>query len=155
MVDPKDKHILLVEDDRSLVDFLSITIRHDGFYVSIARDGEGAFQTVQTSKPDLVILDMMLPQKSGFELIKSLQTHEYRDIPIIVISGRLVDDEFRRMILFEPNVKEYLIKPLKPQYLLYKIHSLLKTVSPEQRLAEKKGNKYRDNFKPEKFEKDS
>jgi two-component system alkaline phosphatase synthesis response regulator PhoP len=155
MVAPKDKHILLVEDDRSLIDFLSITIRHDGFYVSTARDGEGAFQAVQTSKPDLVVLDMMLPQKSGFELIKTLQAPEYQDIPIIVVSGRFVDDEFRRLVLFEPNVKEYLVKPLKPQQLLYKIHSLLKTVSPDQEQAEKKGKKFKDNFKPEKFERDS
>lgn len=155
MAEPKDKHILIVEDDRSLIGFLNITLGHEDFFVSIARDGESALKAVKSTKPDLVILDMMLPQKSGFELIKSLQTPEYRDVPIIAISGKFVDDEFRRMVLFEPNVKEYLVKPLKTPQLLHKVHLLLKTVSPSQQLAEEKGKQFKNNFNPERFEKNS
>ena len=151
MDDPKNKHVLIVEDDRSLIGFLSVTISHDGFSVSLATDGEGAVRSIQSSKPDLIVLDMMLPQKSGFEIIRLLQTPEHRNIPIIAVSGKLIDDGFHKMILLEPNVKEYIVKPLKPQYLLFKIHSLLGTTPPQQNLAEKKGRKFRNRISPESF----
>ena len=150
---PDEKHILIVEDDRTLVDFLSVALGHEGFIVTIARDGESAIQSVETSRPDLVLLDMMLPQKSGYEFIKTMQGPDYADIPIVVMSGRLVDDEFRRMVLFEPNVREYLVKPLKTPMLLHKLHSLLDTESPAMKSAEEKAKKFKEDFKLERFDK--
>jgi len=149
---PGDKHILIVEDDRSLADFLSISVGREGFIVTITRDGAGALESVSSSKPDLILLDMMLPQKNGFELLRMFQSPEHRDIPIIAFSGKFKDDDFKKMIMCEPNVKEFMVKPLKPQILLNRIHSLLGTVSPDDSISEEKKRKYGDSFNPDNFE---
>ena len=67
---PREKHILIVEDDRSMADFLSIALRYEGFCVTIARDGDTAMASIKSSKIDLVLLDMMLPNKSIGQRVK-------------------------------------------------------------------------------------
>ena len=119
------KHILVIEDDRSIIELLQVTLTEAGFLFSFATDGDSARDRLSETKPDIIIIDMMLPNTNGFEILKSLQSKEHGNVPVFVISGALTDEEFRRMILFEPNVKEYLTKPLKIDLLLSKIYHVL------------------------------
>jgi len=90
----------------------------------------------------------MIPKKSGFEIIKTLQSIYTKDIPIIVITGKFADDNLRNMIQNEPNVKDYILKPVKPAYLLYKIHSILGTMSSEEKAIEEKKKELQEKLAP-------
>ena len=127
MTHPREKHILLVEDDSSVLDLLKFAFEREGFRIDTAMDGRKALSITRVNLPDLIILDMMIPQKSGFEVIKALQSTEHRDIPIIVITGRFDENAVRDMVQYETNVKEYLTKPLKINELVQKVHEILKT----------------------------
>jgi len=146
--DPKDKCILIVDDDETVMEFLKFTVEKEGFKTITALDGLTAIDKVTSEKPDLVILDMMIPKKSGFEIIKTLQSIYTKDIPIIVITGKFADDNLRNMIQNEPNVKDYILKPVKPAYLLYKIHSILGTMSSEEKAIEEKKKELQEKLAP-------
>ena len=148
---PKDKLILIVEDDESVMDFLKFALEKEGFRITAAVDGEEAIKKVHDEKPDLVLLDMMLPKKSGFEVIRAIQTSECRHIPVVVITGRFIDDTFRETIKFEPNVKEFILKPVKTPYLVFRLHSILRTRSKEEVAAEQRRKDVEEKLKPKEF----
>ncbi|MFH2070222.1 MAG: response regulator [Elusimicrobiota bacterium] len=146
--DPKDKRILIVEDDESVMDFLRFALEKEGFRTTSAADGEEAIKKANNEKPDLILLDMMLPKKGGFEVIKAIQTSECRHIPVIVITGRFIDDSFRDMVKFEPNVKEFILKPVKTPYLVFRLHSILQTKSKEEAAAEQRRKTVEERLRP-------
>ncbi|MFQ3676029.1 MAG: response regulator [Endomicrobiia bacterium] len=141
------KQILLVDDDDSVVEFLKMYISNEGFKVEVAYDGMEALEKVKTKKIDLIILDAMLPRKSGYELVKNLQlSFELKKIPIIIITGHARDSEFRRMFLFESNVKEFLLKPVQPDILVMHIHKLLNTKPKDEKIAEERSAEFKKKF---------
>ena len=148
MDETKDKLILIIDDDENVQEFLKFALEHEGFRTCSETDGSRAVDIVNSCKPDLLILDMMIPQKSGFEILKSLQVSETRNIPIIVITGRFEDDKLKTMLQFESNVKDSMSKPVKPEILLHKIHTILGTISPAQKKAEEKTKNFMNNIKP-------
>lgn len=135
--DPSSKYILIVEDEETVLEFLSFYLTKQGFNVSTALDGNEALQKIKDKKPDLIILDIVLPKKSGYEILKLLQ-QGYKDIPVIVITGHSRDMETIMMFKLEPNVKEFFTKPVSPDLLVSKIHSLLNTKPKEELIAEEK-----------------
>lgn len=132
MTETKDKTILIVEDDEPILEYLNSAVRKDGFSTRVARDGSEASRLISSNNFDLIILDLMLPGKSGIEIIKSLQSYEYRNIPVIAITARFDAIQLSHMLQFETNVKEQLVKPINADFLLAKIHSLLGTKSQEE-----------------------
>jgi len=147
-IDPREKLILIVDDDDTVLDFFRFAVEKDGFKVITARDGEEALKKVHNTKPDLIIADMMMPGKGGYEVICSLQAGELWKIPVIIVSGKFVDDKFKNNILFEQNVKEYFVKPVKSPVLMHKIHSLLNTISPEEKQVEINNRELNESLKP-------
>lgn len=127
LADPKGKTILLVDDDKSLLDLVEIMVKREGFKVERASDGREAVQKIAAISPSLIVLDFMLPGMGGFEVLKELQTGDSRDIPVLVITGRKVDPQTREMIKQEPNVKEYLEKPIRQVQLISLLHKILGT----------------------------
>lgn len=119
------KRVLVVDDDRTFLEMISTVLKKEGYEVLVSWDTYNAIEIVKTFQPDLVLIDMILPAKSGLELIKLMQKPPYKDIPVIAISGEVVDDEVRRMLLFEPNVLDYILKPLDISELLSKIEITL------------------------------
>lgn len=144
MTEPHEKLVLIVEDDETIVELLNFAIEKDGFRILIARNGNDALGLIKRSPPDLIVLDMMLPGKGGFEIIKLLQNEDNRNIPVIVTTGRFVDNKVQSMMQFEPNVKEFMTKPLNMHFLIHRIHSLLGTVSPEEKKVADRENKFRE-----------
>ena len=141
------KQILLVDDDDSVVEFLKMYISNEGFKVEVAYDGVEALEKVKTKKIDLIILDAMLPRKSGYELVKNLQlSFELKKIPIIIITGHARDLDFKRMFLFESNVKEFLLKPVQPDILVMHIHKLLNTKPKDEKIAEDRSAEFKKKF---------
>ena len=131
LTDPKEKLILLVDDDESLLDIVEHVVRREGFRTDRAVDGPEALRKAEALMPDLILLDFMLPGKGGYEVVRELQATGNGGIPVIVITGRQLDDKQIALVRLESNVKEFLIKPMRPAVLSALIHSLLKTRPPD------------------------
>lgn len=130
LADPKDKLVLIVDDDESVRDLLEFVLHKEGFRVEKAMDGQEALDKIEKNKPDLILLDIMLPLFGGFEVLRRLQMGETAHIPIVVITGRYTDRSTSEMIRQESNVVEFLEKPLKPPQLASILHKTLKTRPP-------------------------
>ena len=129
--DPKDKLILVVDDDVSILDLLEHAITKHGFRVERAADGDEALKKAQELLPNLLLLDFMLPGLSGFDIIHQLQVGETAKIPILVITGRRMDPKNIQLIKHEPNIKDYIEKPIRVALLTNAIHKILHTRPPE------------------------
>jgi DNA-binding response OmpR family regulator len=127
---PTDKLVLIVDDDESVRDLLEFVVKKEGFKIEKAVDGEEALQKARRISPDLILLDLMLPKLGGFEILRELQSDETVNIPIVIITGRYTERSTSEMIKQEPNVKDFIEKPVKPQLLLGILHKLLKTRPP-------------------------
>lgn len=124
---PADKLVLIVDDDDSVRELIEFIIKKEGFRVEKAADGEDALKKARALNPDLILLDLMLPKFGGFEILRELQTDDTSDIPIVIITGRYTDHSTSEMIKQEPNVKDFIEKPVKPQVLTSLAHKILHT----------------------------
>ncbi len=127
---PSEKLILLVDDDESLLDLMDHVVKKEGFRTDRAVDGPEALRKVDALKPDLVILDMMLPGLGGYEVLRQMQAIGCGDIPIIVVTGRQMDKQGVELIRQETNVKEFMEKPVRTAVLSASLHRLLGTQRP-------------------------
>lgn len=125
--EPASKLILIVDDDDSVRDLLEFIVRKEGFQADQSGDGLDALERIGKSRPDLILLDLMLPKYGGFEVLRKLQSGDAADVPIVVISGRFTDKSTVDMIRQESNVVEYIEKPIRPPQLLAVIHRVLLT----------------------------
>ena len=111
------KKILAVDDERHIVRLIQVNLERAGYQVATAFDGPEALKKVDSEKPDLVVLDVMMPRMDGFEVLKRLQANpETRDIPVIMLTAKAQDaDVFRG---WASGVSAYLTKPFNPLELL-------------------------------------
>ncbi len=111
------KKILAVDDERHIVRLIQVNLERAGYQVATAFDGPEALRKVEAEKPDLVVLDVMMPKMDGFEVLKRLQANpETRDIPVIMLTAKAQDaDVFRG---WASGVSAYLTKPFNPLELL-------------------------------------
>lgn len=121
----------MVDDDESILDLMEHVIKREGFRTERAADGNEALKKVESLSPDLILLDMMLPGKGGYEVVRELQATDAARTPIIVITGRNIDRKNMEMMRHEPNVREFMQKPIRPPMLATTIHSILQTRPPE------------------------
>lgn len=124
------KTILVVEDDQNIRELLEFTLKREGFQVVLAANGQQALQAIGQNKPDIVLMDLMMPGTSGFDLLRMLQSDGTR-VKVVVITGRFTDKANEAMIRQEANVIEFLAKPIKPASLAFFLHRTLKTRPPE------------------------
>ena len=127
---PADKLVLIVDDDESVRELIEFIIKKEGFRIEKASDGEEALSKARSVNPDLILLDLMLPKFGGFEILRELQSDETGSIPIVIITGRYTDRSTSEMIKQEPNVRDFIEKPVKPQVLTSLVHKLLHTQPP-------------------------
>lgn len=127
---PSDKTILIVDDDDSVRELIEFIVKKEGFKTATTGDGKDAVYKAKTLMPDLILLDLMLPKYGGFEILRELQGDETADIPIIIITGRYTDRSTSEMIKQEPNVKDFIEKPVKPPVLAALVHKILNTKPP-------------------------
>lgn len=139
LADPKDKLILIVDDDESILDLMEHVIKKEGFRVERAADGQEAVRKANALTPNMIVLDFMLPGIGGFEVLRELQVGDTSQIPILVITGRHMDHQAVSMIKQEPNVREFIEKPIRPAFLTTTLHRLLRTRPPEIRRSADRG----------------
>jgi DNA-binding response OmpR family regulator len=122
------KHIMLVEDDMSLAEWFGDYLGEQGYLVTLATRGDIAIELIESDQPDLVILDIMLPVKDGFEVCQAIRPFYHG--PILMMTAR--DHETDEVLGLELGADDYVVKPVKPRVLLSRIKALFRrTSSPE------------------------
>ncbi|MCU8008785.1 response regulator transcription factor [Shewanella sp. SM87] len=122
------KHILVVEDDTSLAEWISDYLLDHGYGVTVASQGDFALEMIVDEMPDLVLLDVMMPVKNGFDVCK--EARAFYTGPILFMTACVEDgDEIRGL---DAGADDYLTKPIRPQVLLARIKALLRRVSDEE-----------------------
>jgi len=118
--------ILLVDDERILADTIAYNLRKEGFEVVLAHDGETALSLSQSLQPQLVILDLMLPKVSGWEVCRALrQSPEFLlDAPILMLTAR--GEEADKVLGLELGADDYLVKPFGMRELVARVRALLR-----------------------------
>jgi two-component system, OmpR family, phosphate regulon response regulator PhoB len=121
---PKPK-ILVIEDERSLVEVLSCNLEREGFEVFIAFDGQEGLRQAQLKLPDLVVLDLMLPNKPGLEVCRELRLGaRTREIPIIMVTAKA--EESDELVGFATGADDYVTKPYSMKILIQRIKKELR-----------------------------
>jgi DNA-binding response OmpR family regulator len=124
--------ILLVDDDPDILDAISMILESQGYQVVTARDGVEGLANLKAEKPDLMILDLLMPNMDGFAVCKELQDPrwaKYRDIPILILTSVREEASRRRYELetgLELDVDDYVEKPVSPDILLERVGRLIK-----------------------------
>ena len=116
--------ILVVDDEIYIVHILDFSLGMEGYEVVTALDGEQALEKVKAEKPDLIVLDIMMPKLDGYEVCKSIKSNAAtQHIPVILLSakGRNVDQKLG----FDVGADDYITKPFSPRKLVERINQLL------------------------------
>lgn len=129
--DEKAKLVLIIDDDDGVRDLLTFMVKKEGFRAEVAVDGEEGVQKAERLKPDLILLDLMMPRYGGFEVLRQLQGSDLSRIPIVIVTGRYTDRSTAEMIRQESNVVDFLEKPLKPSVFVATLERLLRPRAPE------------------------
>jgi len=114
---PRQKKILVVDDERHIVRLVQVNLEREGHQVVSAFDGKEALKKVESEKPDLIVLDVMMPHMDGFEVLKRLKSDDKtKDIPVVMLTAKAQDaDVFRG---WASGVDCYLTKPFNPVELM-------------------------------------
>ena len=121
-------HVFLVEDDQSLASLVSDYLILQGFKVSLEERGDLATNRILTEKPDIVVLDIMLPGKNGLDICRELRASS--TLPIIMLTAR--GDEIDQIVGLEVGADDYIAKPAQPRLLLARINALLRRIESDQ-----------------------
>jgi DNA-binding response OmpR family regulator len=116
--------ILIVEDELTLLETLTYNMKRQGYSVETASDGQTALELARQTKPDLVLLDIMLPGMDGFEVCRILR--QEMTTPVLMLTAR--DDEIDRVVGLEVGADDYLTKPFSMRELLARVKALLRRV---------------------------
>ncbi|MGQ9654896.1 MAG: response regulator, partial [Thermodesulfobacteriota bacterium] len=119
------KKILVVEDEEDLLDLIDYNLRQAGFRVLRAADGQEGLRLAQREKPDLVILDLMLPKMDGKEVCRRIrQGEQTRLVPVVMVTAK--SEEIDRIIGFEIGADDYVTKPFSMRELVLRIEAVLR-----------------------------
>ena len=125
--------ILVVDDEIYIVHILDFSLGMEGYEVITALDGEQALEKARSEKPDLIVLDIMMPKLDGYETCKRLKADAgTKDVPVILLSakGRNVDQK----VGFEVGADDYITKPFSPRKLVERINAILGHGTSQQRM---------------------
>jgi DNA-binding response OmpR family regulator len=133
------RHILIVEDDEKTLGTLRLYLEHEGFSVGSATDGIAALERAREHPPDLVVLDLMLPELDGMEVCRELRRNG--NVPIIMLTARTTEPDKLRGL--RAGADDYVAKPFSPRELVARIHAVLRRSLVD---ATRSGSKTFDEF---------
>ncbi len=131
-----DKTILVVDDDPAICDMMTNILTRENLQVVSTVHSKEALTYLRPGsylKIDLIITDLQMPDYGGFSFIRDLQSPEYESAPVLVVTGRNLDNQAINMINLESNVKGLFKKPVSIKAFVKKVHEILGTVSPHSR----------------------
>ena len=116
--------VLAADDDPDVLELVTFRLERSGYTVLQAHDGEEAWSIIHEARPDLAVLDVMMPKIDGYELTRRLRSDEAtRRIPIILLTARAQDPDVQEG--FDAGADDYLRKPFSPQELSARVHAIL------------------------------
>ena len=119
---PTNKRILVVDDEERIVRFIRLNLEQDGFQVVEAFNGKQAMEKLRQALPDLILLDVMLPDLDGFEVLRMVR--ENHDVPIIMLTAKTEEDD--RVRGLELGADDYVTKPFSPRELVSRVRAVLR-----------------------------
>jgi two-component system response regulator RegX3 len=119
--------VLLVEDEDSFIDALSVGLKKEGFRVTVARDGAEALQVFDSAAPDLVLLDVMLPKVSGIDVCREIRSRSR--VPIIMVTAK--GAEIDTVVGLEVGADDYVTKPYRLRELVARMRAVLRRTPPD------------------------
>lgn len=129
--------VLVIEDEESIRRLISYDLKVTGYEVDSAADGETGYQKAVTNDFDVVVIDWMLPEKNGLEIVKDLRENQVNSI-LIMLTAK--DEETDILESFEAGVDDYITKPFSPRQLQARIKAHLRRLDPNQSKIQKIGN---------------
>ena len=116
--------VLAADDDEDILGLVAFRLERAGYTVIVARDGEEALELAITQRPDLAVLDVMMPKLDGFEVTRRLRAHEATSrMPIIMLTARSQEADVQQG--FDAGADDYLRKPFSPDELRARVHAIL------------------------------
>ncbi len=124
-----EKKILIVEDEEDILNLVAFNLQKEGYQVDRATDGVEALEKIQHTYYQLVILDIMLPEKDGFEVLKEIKSsYATRDLPVIMLTAR--GEEIDRIVGLELGADDYVVKPFSIRELSLRVKAILRRATP-------------------------
>ncbi len=146
MSEPRETHrILVVDDEPRMIRFIRMNLELEGYTVFEADDGLRALQQVRDTLPDLIILDVMMPELDGFETLRALR--EFSSVPVIMLTARAEEDD--RVRGLELGADDYVTKPFSPRELVSRVKAVLRRTespAPAQKAAIKVDDRLQIDF---------
>lgn len=131
--------ILVVDDDKNICELLRLYMENDGYTVSLAYDGESALKVFNDFKPDIVLLDIMLPKMDGWQVCREIR--KTSDTPIIMVTAK--GETFDKVLGLELGADDYIVKPFETKEVMARIKAVLRrtNTSPQNEVKEVKYDK--------------
>ena len=142
--------ILLIDDEKDILEFLSYNLIKAGYKIDQAENGDEGLKKLKTFKPDLIIVDVMMPVLDGIEFCSIVRSNpQHENIIIVFLTAR--SEDYTQIIALESGADDFISKPIKPKLLITKIHSLIKRM--ENKKAENSILKFKNiELNIEKFQ---
>ena len=145
------RKVLIVEDDRTLLEVLQYNLAREGYDVLTAADGFAGLETARSGKPDLVILDVMLPKMDGYEVCRILR--QETTVPIMMLTAKT--EETDRVVGLEVGADDYVTKPFSMRELMARVRAMLRRTEMMKKEAESSAGAPAARFKVGEFEIDA
>ncbi|MEX2029431.1 MAG: response regulator transcription factor [Anaerolineales bacterium] len=123
---PPRRRVLVVEDEPRMIHFIRLNLEHDGFLVSEAASGTQALEQLRDRLPDLMLLDVMMPELDGFETLRLIR--EISNVPVIMLTAKGEEDD--RVRGLELGADDYVTKPFSPRELVSRVRAVLRRTEP-------------------------
>src|SRR5476651_1344729 len=125
------KRVLVIEDDKDIVELVKYNLEKDGYQVTSSADGAAGLAQVRKSPPDLLVLDLMLPKISGLDICKEVRRDvSLNRLPVLILTAK--GEEADRVVGLELGADDYVTKPFSPRELVARIKALLRRVEPAE-----------------------
>ncbi len=126
-----NRTVLIADDEADIIELLEYNLKNEGYQVLSAENGREALDIIEKKKPDLIILDVMMPNMSGHEVAEALRNNaETKDIPFIFLTARSEEEsEIQGLNL---GADDYIHKPIKPKILISRINSIFRRIEPNK-----------------------
>ena len=125
--------VLIADDNKQIVSILSEYCKKNNFTVSTVFDGEEALKEIEKNKFDIVLLDVMMPKKDGFDVCR--ETRKFSNVPIIMITAR--GEDYEKIMGLEIGADDYIVKPFSPGEIIARINAILRRMMPKNDESEK------------------
>lgn len=125
--------VLIADDNKQIVSILSEYCKKNNFIVSTVFNGEDALKEVEENKFDIVLLDVMMPKKDGFDVCREVR--KFSNVPIIMITAR--GEDYEKIMGLEIGADDYIVKPFSPGEIIARINAILRRITPKNDDSEK------------------